>query len=210
MKKHRTVWGLVAVVAGVALLLGGVATASNMGFKFVPQIPGTAGNNAFNLSLPWNNNYTDAKSLFNDLGAGIQKVVKFEATSKYTTWAGPSGGVNFPVVKGSSYIVFGSGAGQTPVIVGSHDPNFTFNFTANQAYNAAAPYHQTLTDAKGLYNSIEASCPGSMSKLVKFGSNSKVVTWQGPSGGVNFNLDLGMGVIVYTKAACNGYVWPHY
>lgn len=40
MRKHRTIWGLVAAVAGVTLLLGGVATASNMGFKFVPQVPG--------------------------------------------------------------------------------------------------------------------------------------------------------------------------
>lgn len=210
MKKHRTVWGLVAVVAGVALLLGGVATASNMGFKFVPQIPGTAGNNAFNLSLPWNNNYTDAKSLFNDLGAGIQRVARLEANSKFTSWNGPNGGNNFPIVKGSAYLVYGSGAGQTPVIVGSHDPNFTFNFVAGQAYNAAAPYHQTLTDAKGLFNSIAAACPGAVQRVTKIGANSKFTSWNGPNGGANFNLDLGMGVVVYTGAPCNGYVWPHY
>lgn len=165
---------------------------------------------AFNLSLPWNNNYTDARSLFTDLGTGIQRVSKLEANSKLTNWNGPGGGTNFTIAKGSSYIVYGSGSGQTPVIVGSHDPNFTFNFVANQAYNAAAPYHQTLTDARSLFNSINAACPNSMQRVTKIGANTKTVSWNGPGGGSNFNLDLGMGVVIYTKANCNGYVWPHY
>lgn len=211
MRKHRTVWGLVVAVAGIAILLGGVATASNMGFKFVPQIPGSSGHNAFNLSLPWNNNYTDARSLFNDLGAGIVKVAKIGTDSKFVPWSGPGGGTDFPIVKGAAYVVYGSGAGQTPVIVGSHDPNFTYNFPANQAYNAAAPYHQTLTDARGLYNSLNAACPNNINKVAKVGNDSKFVPWSGPGGGTPFNLDLGMGVVVYAKGTgCNGYVWPHY
>lgn len=210
----RTFTGLVAVVAGLALLAGGVATASNMGFKFVPQIPGASGNNALNLSLPWNNNYTNAKSLFDDLNGqtpGIVKVAKIETTSKFTSWLGSGGGTNFPVVKGAAYVVYGSGAGQTPVVVGSHDPNFTFNFVANQAFNAAAPYHQTLTNAKGLYDNLTTACgAGKVAKVSKISPNSKFTSWLGTGGGTNFNLDLGMGVVVYTSANCSGYVWPHY
>ncbi|MEN6633541.1 MAG: hypothetical protein ABFD84_14005 [Candidatus Polarisedimenticolia bacterium] len=210
MKKHRTVWGLVAAALGVTLLLVGVATASNMGFKFVPQIPGTAGANAYNLSLPWNNNYTDAASLLNDI-PGATKVSQFTSNAGLVSWVQNAGGTLFTVRKGEAYIVYGSGSGQTPVIVGSHDPSYTYTFTAGQAFNASAPYHQTLTSARDLFLSIETKCAGSMSKVSKFTPASGLVSWLGDaSGGTNFNLDLGSGVVIFTKATCSGYVWPHY
>ena len=209
MKKHRTVWGLVAAALGVTLLLVGVATASNMGFKFVPQIPGTAGANAYNLSLPWNNNYTDANSLLTDM-PGVARVSKFSAAGTLVNWLGALGGTDFPVAKGEAYIVYGSGSGQTPVIVGSHDPSFTFTFTAGQSFNASAPYHQTLTSADGLYQSLSTSCPNAIARVSKFSSAGTLVNWLGPLGGTNFGLDLGMGVIISAKANCSGYVWPHY
>lgn len=206
MKKHRTVWGLVAVVAGAALLLGGAAVASNMGFKFVPQIPGTAGNNAFNLSLPWNNNYTNAASLFNDI-PGCSRVSKFNTNSTLSSW-NAGGGMNFTIVKGEAYIVFGAGSGQTPVIVGSHDPNFTFSFP-NGAYNASAPYHQTYTNASALFTALQGTCPTQVVRVSKFNANSTLSSWNA-GGGMNFNLDLGAGVLVFTNAPCSGFVWAHY
>lgn len=106
MTTRRTLWGLVAALAGIALLLGGVATASNMGFKFVPQIPGTVNANAYNLSLPWNNNYTNADSILKDV-PGLQRVARMEPNAKFTSWTG-SAGTNFPVVKGTAYVVVGS------------------------------------------------------------------------------------------------------
>ena len=207
MKKHRTVWGLVAAALGVTLLLVGVATASNMGFKFVPQIPGTAGANAYNLSLPWNNNYTSSVDLLTDI-AGAQGVAQFSPDAKLTTWY-PGGGTTFSVSKGEAYIVFGSGAGQTPVIVGSHDPSFTFSFVAGKAKNVSAPYHQTFTNAVQLLTDLNTKCPSAISSVAKFTPDSKLVSWY-PGGGTTFDLTLGQGVIVFAQSNCNGYVWPHY
>lgn len=210
MKKHRTVWGLVAAALGVTLLLVGVAIASNMGFKFVPQIPGTAGANAYNLSLPWNNNYTDANSLLTDI-SGAQKVSQFAPNGVLVSWVSGIGGNDFTIRKGEAYIVSGGPSGAQPVIVGSHDPSFTFTFTAGQAFNASAPYHQTLTNANALYTSIQTACPGSAPKVSKFTSNGVLQSWLGDVGsGTNFDLQLGMGVIIVPKATCSGYVWPHY
>lgn len=204
----RTVWGIAAVVAGLALVVSGVATASNMGFKFVPQIPGAAGANAFNLSLPWNNNYTDAKSLIDDI-PGAEKVVRVESNGAFTNWIPGLGGTRFPIVKGDAYLVYGTGAGQTPVIVGSHDPNFTFNFTPGLK-NAGAPYHQTLTDARSLINSLNGHCSGAFDKVVRIEPTSAFTNWIPGLGGTNFPLELGKGVLISATANCNGYVWPHY
>ena len=88
----------------------------------------------------------------------------------------------------------------------------TFSFTANQAFNAAAPYHQTFTKANQLYNDLNTKLgAGSISRIAKFNGNTTLSSWTAgtaPSG--NFNLDLGMGVIVYPAQTKSGYVWPHY
>jgi len=213
MKRNRTVWGLVAALAGVALLLGGVAVASNMGFKFVPVIPGAAVLNAFNLSLPWNNNFTNAASLFDGVAAygPISAVQKFGADSSLAAWYGPGTfSNNFTINKGEAYIVSGAGPGDVhPVIVGSHDPNFTMTFVAG-ATNASAPYHQTYVNAAGLFDAVKATCPN-LASVQKFGADSSLAAWYGPvTYSNNFALDLGMGVIVNTTTQCAGFVWAHY
>lgn len=208
--KKQLIRGLIAGVAGIALLVGGVATASNMGFKFVPNIPANA---AFNLSIPWNNNYTDAASLYDDIATAgsIDRVTKFQNNSTLTSWLGPGSFTdNFPIVKGEAYIVYGGGSIVNPVIVGSHDPNFTFSFPAG-ATNAASPYHQTYVDAAGVFDAIAATCPGNLERVSRFQSGSTLTSWLGPGSFTdNFPLTLGEGVIVFTTAACNGFVWAHY
>lgn len=209
MKKQ--VWGYVAVIAGVALLVGGVATASNMGFKFVPQIPGASGNNAFNLSLPWNNNLPTLSSVFDDFagqGQGVSRVTYFTSDQQFLDWTGP-GSSQFTLNKGDAVIVFGQNSGQTPVVVGSHDPNFTFTFPAG-ALNASAPYHQTYTAAPALFDALTAHCgAGVIARVTKFTSDAQFLDWTGP-GSSNFGLDLGMGVIVFANSPCSGFVWAHY
>ncbi|MDQ7008511.1 MAG: hypothetical protein Q9Q40_14920 [Acidobacteriota bacterium] len=204
MTSFRAIRGWMVGVAVVALLVGSVVVASNMGFKFVPQIPD---GQAFNLSLPWNNNYTNAQSLLTDLG-NVTRVAKFEANSAITNWTGTAG-VNFGITKAEAYIAYGGTGGATPVVVGSHDPNYTLNFTSGQAFNAAAPYHQTLTNAEQLRTDIESQFPGSLDRLAKFEADSALTNWTG-NAGVNFSLDLGAGVIIYTKTDVSGYQWPHY
>ena len=207
MTKFRTVWGLVAGIAVVALVVGGLAVASNMGFKFVPNIPS---NGAFNLSLPWNNNYAKAEDLRSDIASygSVDHVSRITSASNFVNWTGKSG-QNFDIQKGEAYVIYGGPGGVQPVIVGSHDPNFTLNFPGGGAFNAAAPYHQTLTNAEKLRQDIESQFPGSVDHLSKITSASNFVNWTGKSG-QNFDLDLGMGVVVYCNQDVNGYVWPHY
>ncbi len=212
---NRYLKGILAGLAGVALLVGGFATASNMGFKFVPNV---AANQAFNLSMPWNNNFTKANGLFNDLSgqdADINRLSKYQANSTLPNWfSGAAPSNNFNVVKGEAYVVFAKASGpvSAAVVVGSHDPNFTFSFTANQAFNAAAPYHQTFTKANQLFNDLNTKLgAGSINRVSKFQANSTLLNWfSGAAPANNFNLDLGMGVVVFPAQTKSGYVWPHY
>lgn len=210
MKRNSKLWGLVAGAAIVALLVGGTAIASNMGFKFVPNV---GANTFFNLSLPWNNNYTAANGLFNDL-PGSASVFKVNANASQTEWnAGASSTQNFPVIKGEGYIVKAGPSGvTTAVVVGSHDPNFTLNFTAGNFFNAAAPYHQTFTRANELYNDFGTQLGASaIASIFKVNTNSSQTEWNaGASSTQNFTLDLGMAVIVKAGDGGSGYVWPHY
>jgi hypothetical protein len=117
-------------------------------------------------------------------------------------------------VKGEAYVVFAKASGpvSAAVVVGSHDPNFTFSFTANQAFNAAAPYHQTFTKANALFNDMNTKLgAGSINRISKFQGNSTLQNWfSGAAPANNFNLDLGMGVVVFPAQTKSGYVWPHY
>lgn len=208
MKKQ--VWGIVAVIAGLAVLVGGVATASNMGFKFVPSMQS---GKAYNLSLPWNNNYTNAESIFSDVG-GLDRVARVTTSGGYSSWLGlGNGGDNFPVAKGEAYVLFTAAAllPPTPVVVGSHDPNYTYNFPTG-AYNAAAPYHQTYQVAQDLFAALGTSCPTQLDRVARVDDDTAAfVSWLGlGNGGDNFPMTLGKGVVVFMTAPCNGFVWAHY
>ncbi len=210
MKRNSKLWGLVAGAAIVALLVGGTAIASNMGFKFVPNV---GANSFFNLSLPWNNNYTAAKDLFNDL-PGSQAVNKVNSNGTQSSWfSGAPSAQNYPIIKGEGYIVEAGASGvTTAVIVGSHDPNFTLSFTAGQFFNAAAPYHQTFTRANELFNDFGTQLGAtSVAAISKVNANGTRSAWfDGAPAAQNFNLDLGMAVIVEAQDGGSGYVWPHY
>jgi hypothetical protein len=203
-------------LVGLTLLVGGLATASNMGFKFVPSV---AAGKAFNLALPWFNNYTKASGpsgLYTDLhnqDADVQRVSKFTATGAFVDWqAGSPPANNYNVVKGEAYMIFaGAGPIDTAVVVGSHDPNFTFTFTAGQFLNVSAPYHQTFTRANILYADMRSKTSNAIDRISKFTDGAAFVDWQaGSPPANNFTLDLGMGVITHAAATNTGYVWSHY
>jgi hypothetical protein len=197
--------GLIALLAGAALIVGGFAVASNMGFKFVPDI---AAGNAFNLSLPWNNNYTDAESLRSDLGA--DQVTQVDTASNFISWLG-STGTNFDILPKEAYIAFAPEAnGIQPVVVGSHDPNATIDFAAGEFQNLSAPYHQTLTTAAELFDDIENQLgAGTVEQVTMIDQDTNFISWIGNSG-TNFDLGLGMGVLVKAASTAGGYQWPHY
>jgi hypothetical protein len=211
MKKFTKAQGLVAVAVGALLLAGGLATASNMGFKFVPSV---GANQFFDLSLPWNNNYTNAASLLTDI-TGATRVSRYNPTGTVTDWfSGAAPANNFTIVKGDAYIVRAGGSGiSSAVVVGSHDPAFTFSFTANQFRSASAPYHQTLTKASQLLSDMQTQMgANSVSRVSRYNATGTLTDWfSGAAPANNFNLTLGMGVIVRGgSAGGSGYVWPHY
>ncbi len=209
----RSVKALVVGLAGIMLLVGGLATASNMGFKFVPNVP--AGK-AFNLSVPWNHNYpatANADDIFNDgvaMDSDLANIQKFTNNSKLVTWSTGSLPPAPTIAKGEAAIVNAkaTGAIQGWVIVGSHDPNFQYTFP-DKAFNAAAPYHQTFTKAHQLFNDLKTQFPA-VQNIQKFNENSKLLTWSTGSLPPAFDLTLGMGVIVNTSGGAGPYTWPHY
>ena len=103
MAKRTKLW-----VAGALLLaVSGAAVASNMGFKFVPNLNQT--NRTFTVSLPLNQNYTTASALFNDVDVTcaptkVERIVPSVGGSQRQTWLS-SGGTNFTVTIGEAYIV---------------------------------------------------------------------------------------------------------
>lgn len=208
MKRNTWHRGLVAAVAGLALLVGGVAVASNMGFKFVPNL--TAGSN--NLSIPWNNNYSNAQALLTDLrtGGDVTNVERLELGKTFSTWDGFGGGVNFPIVKSTGYVAnIGTGP-TTPTVVGSHDPNFTVSLSSTGSHSLSAPYHQTHSNAQDLLSDLNGFCGGCITNVERLESGKTFSTWDGFGGGVNFSLTLGLAVVVNNNAPLSGYTWPHY
>lgn len=94
-------------LVGVLILVTGAVMASNMGFKFVPNIP-LANPNTYAISLPLNNNYTTADSVFDDIAASgggcanVSLVRRRTSVGTVDDWTGTSG-LNFPVVIGEAY-----------------------------------------------------------------------------------------------------------
>jgi hypothetical protein len=211
MKRFSKAQALLATAVGVVLLAGGLATASNMGFKFVPNI---GSSQFFNLGLPWNNNYTNAQSLLADFGGNAESVTRYNSNGSLTAWfSGASATNNYPIVKGSAYIIKATAAGSTnAVIVGSHDPSFTFSFSAGLFNNVAPPYHQTLTTANALLNDMNTQMgAGAIESVTRYNTNGSLTAWfSGASASNNFNLALGMGVIAKGGSGGTGYAWPHY
>jgi hypothetical protein len=213
MKRNRKLWGLIASVAALGLLVGGVAVASNMGFKYVPNIPT---GEYWNLSLPWNNNYAKASELLNDLNNGdttndAQSVTRFNFDKSRTDWfKGAPPSQNFAVVKGEGYLVRAADGIDDTVVVGSHDPNFTITYNANEFLNSSAPYHQTHSFAADLFSDMNTQTGDGIDTISRVNSNNTFTDWfLGAPPSQNFGLDLGMAVLV--DAGSGGtYNWPHY
>jgi len=208
MAKHMKLW----VVGALLLAVAGTVMASNMGFKFVPNI--AQGNKVYTISLPINNNYTNAESVFADVNASgcaaakIEKIVPSAGGATRVTWLGignGSGGAdNFTVAKGEGYIVQTNGTCTGWVVVGSHDPTYSYSFSqANKVYLASIPYHTTATVAQDLFASIP-SC-AKVERIVPSAGGATRVTWlgigNGSGGADNFGVTIGEAYIVQVSAA---------
>jgi len=215
MAKRMKLW-----VAGALLLaVGGTVVASNMGFKFVPNW--NQGNVVYTISLPLNNNYTNAASIFNDIeascpgsmigGGSVDRINIGPGGKTHTTW--PGGGPpanNFPVVVGQGYDVTLKPPGCTAwVVVGSHDPVFSYSFSlANNYYLTSIPYHTTATVADNIFDEIT----GCLSvDRINVGPGGKThTTWPGAGPPANnFPVKVGEAYGI-TVSAATAWTPSHY
>jgi hypothetical protein len=165
-----------ALVVGVALLLGGGLTASNMGFKLnrVLSTTGPGSNSGLNtISLPYNRQVgiDNASDLFGDIGfANIQLLSRFlPATDTFQNYA--LGSPDFALAQGQGYLAK-MAVTTNYIIVGSHDPGAVIQLNAagggsNSGLNFfAPPYHSTANLASELFGEIGFTNIQLLSRLI--------------------------------------------
>jgi hypothetical protein len=212
MAKRMKLW-----VAGALLLaVGGTVVASNMGFKYVPNLNQTG--KIFTLSLPLNQNYTTADSMFQDLNAScpgaankIERINPSPGGTSRTVWLGfGSAPQNFAIAKGQGYLLQVNSSCTSWAVVGSHDPAYVYNFAnAGQVYLTSIPYHTTATVADNLFTSIP-SCNKVERINVSPGGTSRTV-WLGfGSAPQNFQVKVGEAYIIQVNTAGTSWTPAHY
>lgn len=203
MKTRKTV---LTLSLALVLVVGGLVVASNMGFKFVPNF--TTPNADYWLSVPYNNNYTVAQDVCDDLGSATL-VSRFDTPSGVRQdWTCPFGN-NFSVTSGEGLFIR-VGSASTPVIVGSHDPSLTIpagGFTvANADWFLSIPYHTTAAVADDICSEV-----GPNATLVsRFDTASGVrQDWTCPFGN-NFSVNIGEALAVRVGSATSAFTPSHY
>lgn len=188
---------VLALAAGLMLIISTAAIGSNVGFKIA--IPLKAGWNNY-VSLPFYNSYTNAASILADI-TGATKVSRWDnASNSFQSWTGL--GTNFSVTPGEAYIVTVS-ANTTWVVVGSHNPSLALSMTAGYNNYVSVPYHTTATNASTLLSQIPNG-----TKVSRWdNASNSFQSWTGL--GTNFTLTPGEGVIV-TVSGSAGWTPAHY
>jgi len=187
----------VILTLGLALVLaaGGIATASNMGFKFLKSYTGGGVTNT--VSLPYfQSQFTLAQGFFNDI-TGAQQVCRINANETRDCWLGDfTGSPNFAINTQDGYVV--SVAGNTnQVLVGSHNPNLFLSLTGGGVTNfKSLPYHMTYTTVQLIFNDI----PGAQ-QVCRINANETRDCWLGDfTGSPNWTPTIGMAAVIATSA----------
>jgi hypothetical protein len=205
MTKHmKLLW----VAGAILLAVGGAAMASNMGFKFVPNIA-THDPDIYPISIPFNNNYPTLSSIFNDISASpgctAASVALFAADQSSCTWTGGFT-CDAPYPSGRGVIVTVSAGCTGWVIVGSHNPSQVINFPVPDPgiQDVSVPYHTTQTDIAGLF----AEIPNAASVGI-FNPDQSSCVWTG-NFTCNTALQIGTGVRVTVSVAGTNWTPSHY
>lgn len=196
---------LLTLSLAAVLVAGGLVVASNMGFKFVPGMV-TPGVDHW-LSVPYNNNYSVANDVCNDIGPTATLVSRFDSgTGIRQDWTCPWG-TAFTVTSGEGLFVRVS-ASTTPVLVGSHDPNLTIpqaGFTVGVDNFLSIPYHTTATVANDICAEV-----GNASLVSRFDTPTQIrQDWTCPWG-TNFTINIGEALGVRVSGANPGFIPAHY
>lgn len=206
MAKHMKLMG---VAGAILLAIGGTAMASNMGFKIVPNLA-LQDPNVYEISIPLNNNYTDLKSIFDDIGTncpnGASSVTHFAPDQSSCTWNGPFSCSN-PLAGGQAVRVTVAVTGcATWVIVGSHNPSFVYTFPLvdPNIYEISVPYHTTRTNIRELFDEIPNA-----SSISRFHPDQSSCVWNGPFS-CSEPITIGEGYWVTVGVAASTWVPSHY
>lgn len=167
----------VVLVAATVLIAGGVAIASNTGFKINMPLPVTnpaipqQGNTW--LSIPYFHPYTNGNVLCTQLGLrtgiGGATLLKIDPVTGVSTPAGCGAAASFTWTAGQGVRVrnaAGAGAPTSAIIVGSHNPAVSLTVPVAGTGNIgnlwfAVPYHTTAVTGQDLCNSVGLVSTGS-------------------------------------------------
>jgi hypothetical protein len=196
---------LLTLSLATVLVAGGLVVASNMGFKFVPNLV-TPGVDHW-LAVPYNNNYSVANDVCKDIGPTAILVGRFDSPTQIRyDWTCPWG-TSFTVTSGEGLFVRVN-ASSTPVIVGSHDPNLTIpqgGFTVGVDNFLSIPYHTTATVANDVCAEV-----GNATLVSRFDTPTAIrYDWTCPWG-TNFTINIGEALAVRVGGVNAGYIPAHY
>lgn len=224
MTKKTFVGGAITALA-VALTVGSLVTASNMGFKLNYSLNQTAagvaktGKNTIALPDNRQTGLSTAKNLMDDIGfANVAEVQKFlKASDTFQTYTGrkASPGADFSLAAGEGYLVR-MNTTVNYIVVGSDDPAVAYGLNATQAgvsktgksffsYN----YHQTAGDSKQLMDDIGFANVAEIQKFLKASDTFQTYTGRKASPGANFALVPGEAYIIRMNTTVN-YTPSHY
>jgi len=172
LKQNSRLILAVALVAATVLIAGGVAVASNTGFKINKPLSVTLGGfpNIGNnwTSLPYFHPYPNGQSLCQQLAlrstppqATLSKLDPVTGIQTPGALCGPAA-AGFTWAAGQGVLIrntAGAGAPTSAIMVGSHNPSTTLTLPASGAGNIgnmwfAVPYHTTAVNGQDLCNSI--------------------------------------------------------
>jgi len=224
MTKRTFVGGAITALA-VALTVGTLVDASNMGFKLNYTLNATqagvskVGNNYVALPDNRQTGLNTSKTLMDDIGfanvASIAKYLKVSDTFQTYTGRKASPGADFGLASGEAYIIK-MNTTVNAIVVGSDDPSTAYALNATQAGVSKAGnnyfaynYHQTAGDSKQLMDDIGFANVASIAKYLKVSDTFQTYTGRKASPGANFTTTPGEGYIIKMNTTVN-YTPSHY
>jgi hypothetical protein len=213
MKQYRATAVLaILAVAGAMLLVGSdEAVASNMGFKENKQIFAQDGppQNGRNLvALPFNNPYLTSQDICDALnlaGASCRvSQVNANTGANPSDFCAAAGGA-FPLQLRVGVLVDSCTANTSGIIVGSHAPGVAVNLYPQSPPNPkgfnnySLPFHTTNANMQAVC--VDIGVPAGPGRIVRYNSDTGVVTTWNCGAGASPALVLGESVIIDSLTA---------
>jgi hypothetical protein len=220
----------VALVAATMLIAGGVAIASNTGFKINKPLAVAAGGQIGNnwTSIPYFNPYVNGTGLCAQLGLAstgtraILLAINPATGGASSANCGTAAAGNFTWFQGQGVRIRnaaggGSVAPTSAIIVGSHNPAATINLPAAGGGNIGSlwfgvPYHTTAVSAQNLCDSIGMNSVGTRGTVGRVNAVTGGFTSVncGTTAAGSLNLVLGEAVRLRNPVAIANFIPAHF